>query len=186
MAGMGKGPGLITRARRRTQDLIGRISMIGFQDHKQRTRSFRKGDLERVLQIYRQNFDGGMEKMIEGYSSLFDDIFYIIEGPSKQVIGYCVCYMRLDLQGLRAHRVASIYSIAVDPAFQGQGLGNALLEDCIQDLRKNNVQRIRLYADVNNKPAVNLYLKHGFKITGTKENICGQGKTCNVMDLNLK
>ena len=186
MAGTGKGPGLLTRTRRRTNDLLGKASMWRFQDHKERTRSFKKGDLERVLQIYRQNFEGGSEKVIEGYSSLFDDIFYIIEGPSKQVIGYCVCYLRLELQGMHLRKIAAIYSIAIDPAFQGQGLGNTLLEDCIQDLRKNNVHRIRLYADVNNKPAVNLYLKHGFLITGTKENICGKGKTCNVMDLNLR
>ncbi len=160
--------------------------MIGFQDHKERTRSFKKGDLERVLQIYKQNFSGGSESTIEKYSSLFNVIFYILEGPSKQVVGYCVCYMRLERQGLHSRKVAAIYSIAIDPAFQRQGLGNILLEDCIQDLRKNNVHRIFLYADINNKPAVNLYLKHGFVITGTKQNICGQGKTCNVMDLNLK
>ena len=186
MVSLGKGPGLLTRMRRRGQDLLGKISIIGYKDHKERTRSFKKGDLERVLQIYGQNFDGGSEKIIEKYSSMFNDIFYIIEGPSKQVVGYCVCYMRLELQGLQSRKVAAIYSIAIDPAFHHQGLGNILLEDCIQDLSKNNVHRIRLYTDVNNQPAINLYLKHGFVITGTKQNICGKGKTCNVMDLHLK
>ncbi len=175
----------IERMPRWFQDLLGRISLVGYSDHRERTREFRVGDLPKVLKIYKENFDGGSERTIEEYSSLFRHVLYVLEDASG-IVGYCVCYVRLSFRGLRLRRIAAIYSIAIDAAHHGQGLGNMLLEDVIQDLRRNGIDLVRLYANVKNTPAVNLYLKHGFTIVGTKENICGTGKVCHIMDLPLR
>ena len=58
--------------------------------------------------------------------------------------------------------------MAVLEEWQGQGVGTALMEAAI-DLAENwlNLTRIELEVIVDNKPAIKLYEKWGFKIEGT-------------------
>ena len=52
--------------------------------------------------------------------------------------------------GRRGH----IYHLAVDPAYQGRGLGKRLLDECLDGLRRAGVQRaIILVADDNQRGA---------------------------------
>jgi ribosomal-protein-alanine N-acetyltransferase len=55
-----------------------------------------------------------------------------------------------------------LLNIAVDPAYQGKGLGDKLLQQIILQNRTIGVKTISLEVRVSNLPAINLYEKRGF------------------------
>ncbi len=56
---------------------------------------------------------------------------------------------------------ATIWDVAIDPEFQGQGLGKALMNEVIKQLRNHDISTITLFAD----PEVIKFYKHiGFII----------------------
>ena len=55
-----------------------------------------------------------------------------------------------------------LLNIAIDPAYQGKGLGDKLLQQIILQNRTIGVKTISLEARVSNLPAINLYEKRGF------------------------
>ena len=57
---------------------------------------------------------------------------------------------------------ATLFNIAVDPAFQRQGLGQALLEHLIAELEKRDVLTLWLEVRASNAPAIALYERLGF------------------------
>lgn len=169
----------------RLQDLVGKLSLIGFQDHVIRTRKVRDQDLSTVLGIYRENFSGESEQRIRKYSSTFRKTFYVIDDPQGKVLAYCVYYVRLRINGRRLKKVATLLSFAVADRAKGQGLGNILLEESINDLGINSISVVRLFVEVENEPAIALYKKHGFQITDELSDICGHGARCYEMVLNI-
>lgn len=60
---------------------------------------------------------------------------------------------------------AHLYTIAIDPEFQGRGLGRKLLEACVAEARKNGCDRFALEVRADNRPAIALYKKLGYEIT---------------------
>jgi len=67
-----------------------------------------------------------------------------IDGPA--IVGVALC----GHDGRRGH----IYHLAIDPAYQGRGLGKRLLDECLDGLRRVAVQRvIILVADDNQRGA---------------------------------
>ena len=55
-----------------------------------------------------------------------------------------------------------LLSIAIDPAHQGRGLGDKLLQQIILQNKTIGVKMISLEVRVSNLPAINLYEKRGF------------------------
>lgn len=83
------------------------------------------------------------------------DTFLVAEYNGK-VIGYVMAYLRPDLEG-------HIMSIAVDPAYRGNGIGSALLTEAIERLIKKGARYIGLEVRVSNQGAIRLYQRFGFK-----------------------
>ncbi len=66
---------------------------------------------------------------------------------------------------VRNHRGGSwgrLYSLAVDPACRGRGIGRALLADAMEQLASRGVNRVFLEVERANASAVQLYERHGF------------------------
>jgi len=61
-----------------------------------------------------------------------------------------------------------VYSIAVSPAVQRQGYGNALLKFANQRAVALGVAEIRLYTNVRMKGNIALYRRHGYVAVGTR------------------
>ena len=60
-------------------------------------------------------------------------------------------------------------SIAVDPDYQGQGIGGRLLKALPEFVRQDGDTIIGLNVDFANPAAERLYSRHGFKKVGTKK-----------------
>lgn len=60
-------------------------------------------------------------------------------------------------------RVARLYSLAVDPAARGRGIGARILDACADEARQRGFQEFRLEVAEANEPALALYGKAGFE-----------------------
>lgn len=63
--------------------------------------------------------------------------------------------------------VLVIYTFAVHPNHLNKGIGKRLIEFATEYGKKNNYKALRLDVYENNKPAISLYEKEGFKYTNT-------------------
>lgn len=67
-----------------------------------------------------------------------------------------------------------ILSLAVDPAFQGKGIGGMLLDAGLDHLRQSGAVTVMLEVRANNKPACRLYKSRGFMPVGTTKDQQGE------------
>ncbi len=79
-------------------------------------------------------------------------------GPS--VVGYCGFWMAAD----EVH----LSTIAVDPSYRQQGIGQLLLITAIEQALRLGASIISLEVRVSNIAAQNLYRKYGFKVVGRR------------------
>lgn len=80
--------------------------------------------------------------------------------------GYIIFYMNDS-----KNKTGYISQLAVKKEFRKKGIGNMLLNDCIQTAKKLNYEYIKLEVDKINKNAIDFYVKHGFEIIGEASNI---------------
>ena len=67
-----------------------------------------------------------------------------------------------------------ITGFAIEPQFQGQGIGKKVIEIVMEDLK--DVKTIRLFTHPENSHAIKLYLSFGFVIKSWKDNYFGDGE----------
>ena len=75
----------------------------------------------------------------------------------------------------RGSQRARLYSIAVDPAASGRGLGKALMRACENVARARGCDRLGLEVRIDNAGAIALYRREGFAGTGREENYYEDG-----------
>ncbi len=63
--------------------------------------------------------------------------------------------------------LGEVYVVAVDPAAQGRGLGNAVTAAGLAHLASRGVRQILLYVESDNEPAIATYSRLGFEHTST-------------------
>ena len=75
------------------------------------------------------------------------------------IVGVALC----GHDGHRGH----IYHLAIDPAYQGSGLGKRLLDECLDGLRKTGVQRVIIMVADDNQRGTKFWERVGWeKIPG--------------------
>lgn len=58
--------------------------------------------------------------------------------------------------------VYQLSKMAVDEAFQGMKIGNAMMEFCLAEAKRRGFQKIVLFSNTILGPAIHLYKKYGF------------------------
>jgi len=75
------------------------------------------------------------------------------------IVGVALC----GHDGHRGH----IYHLAIDPAYQGSGLGKRLLDECLHGLRKTGVKRVIIMVADDNQRGTKFWERVGWeKIPG--------------------
>jgi ribosomal protein S18 acetylase RimI-like enzyme len=85
----------------------------------------------------------------------------------------------------RRSRAARIYSLAVDPAWRGRGIGNALLERAAASARERGCQRLVLEVRVDNEIALGLYRRAGFACLRTLPGYYADGSAALRLEKTL-
>lgn len=93
----------------------------------------------------------------------------------EQMAGFAITQIVLD--------EATLFNIAIDPAFQRQGLGRKLLEDVIEKLEQRDVVTLWLEVRASNSKAIALYESLGFNEVSVRRNYypAAQGREDAIM-----
>ena len=90
----------------------------------------------------------------------FDPAGFLIHERNHRLAGFCWTKVHRD----NDPPLGEIYVIAVDPDFQGRGLGRELVLAGLDWLWRNGIEMGMLYVDRDNAPAVRLYESLGFTL----------------------
>jgi ribosomal-protein-alanine N-acetyltransferase len=93
--------------------------------------------------------------------------------PGVGVIGYVL--------GWRVADEVQILSVAVDPMWRRQGIGERLLEDFLSRLRREGVRSVGLEVRASNRPAQLLYEKLGLVLQGERPGYYPGGETALLL-----
>lgn len=119
-------------------------------------------DLPRVLEIERESFrtpwpaDAYAHELRENRLA-----FYIVARVEEALVGYAGMWVILD----EAH----ITTIAVDPRYRGQHIGERLLVGMIDAALERGARWVTLEVRRSNTTAQALYKKYGFREVGTRK-----------------
>jgi len=132
-------------------------------------RAFRPGhDEEAWLEVNNQAFNWHEEQGGWDTATLadreaqpwFDPEGFLLHERDGRLAGFCWTKVHPDTDP----PLGEIYVIAVDPAFQGQGLGRALTVAGLDWLAAEGLRTGMLYVDGDNAPALRLYENLGFSV----------------------
>ena len=131
-------------------------------------RGFTDADAEAFLALNADAFAGHPE---QGHFSA-DDLAHRRAEPWWDPDGLLVAEDADGLVGFhwtkRHHGdVGEVYVLGVHPRAAGQGLGTLLLDAGLAHLSRRGAQRVILYVDAGNAPAVGLYERSGFTVAHT-------------------
>ncbi len=105
--------------------------------------------------------------------------FVFIFENEKKIIGSIILLKRKNSKILR------IYSIAVNPNYQGQGIAGKLLKQAEKIAIDYKMRILSLEVKTTNESAIRLYQKRGFNTISAKENYYNDGNTALVMQKEI-
>lgn len=88
----------------------------------------------------------------------FDPAGLILAGTAAGPVGYCWT----KIVSIGGHRVGEIYAIGVVPEARALGIGGALLDAGIAEIRRRGAGEAILYVDADNAAAIAVYSSRGF------------------------
>lgn len=90
---------------------------------------------------------------------------YLAAWLDNQAVGYLI----LRTGQYQKNRHTTMLEIFIRPEFRKIGIAQALLKEAFKYCRNNGIKKIELEVWSNNKPAINLYKKLGFKSEGARK-----------------
>ena len=121
------------------------------------------------------------EKFIK--TNLENDNSQFVVLAEDKLVGWCDI---TPMTNRPVHKHTGVLGIGLLPSFRGRGIGSKLIEKTINKAQANGLTRIELTVREDNKTAIELYKKFGFKIEGLKKNaelIDGQYNNIYMMAL---
>jgi ribosomal protein S18 acetylase RimI-like enzyme len=112
-----------------------------------------------------EDFTPNYEKQKKGLELLIDDensIIFVARHKNK-VIG--MCSIQILISTAEGGKVALLEDLVVAKNFRNMGIGTKLLSKVEEFCRKNNLLRISLLADKDNKNALSFYKSKNYNFT---------------------
>jgi [ribosomal protein S18]-alanine N-acetyltransferase len=120
-----------------------------------RVRKFELADLDRILAIEHASFgsDAWDEKLFHAFYRKCPELF-LVATVRRHIAGYIIT--------CAGSTNAELASIAVDPRDRHQGVGEAMLDHTLGELRALRVKAWWLMVETKNESALRFYEKYGF------------------------
>ena len=137
-------------------------------------------DLSALIDLENKCFDADKRQsqtsIKRSIKSEFQDIFVLEE------LGHIIGSMTL----YRYKKSIRLYSIAVSPEFQGQGLGKLLMAFLMDFSRQQNIEDITLEVEMKEAQLVMFYEKLGFVVESELSDYYGKGRNAYAMRLKSR
>lgn len=104
---------------------------------------------------------------------------FVLEHASTMAGAACILWRK-------SKRLARLYNIAVDPAFQGLGFGDKLLRECEIETARRECDRITLEVRHDNDNAIRFYEKRGYKAIRNLPDYYSDGMAGLKMGKNIR
>ncbi|MCG9480081.1 MAG: GNAT family N-acetyltransferase [Actinomycetia bacterium] len=98
----------------------------------------------------------------------------------NKIIGVCLAF-----RDWNDSFIAFIHSFHIHKDCRGQGWGDQFFIQVIKLFKADKIKRVQLTVDPQNRPAVELYKKHGFSTQKVKKDEYGSGHDRLAMELKL-
>jgi ribosomal-protein-alanine N-acetyltransferase len=151
-------------------------------------RQFKPSDLDKVIEINRVCLP-------ENYSPyFFMEIFerfpatFIVAELDDDMVGYIMCRIETGFSSmgiLSISKKGHVVSVAVLPKYQRKGLGMALMNETMKNMRLYRAKECFLEVRASNTPAVDMYKKLGFQVARTAKGYYADGEDAYVMTKKL-
>ena len=144
--------------------------------HQLLVRQSRSGDRAGILSLYKsvsrhndglaRTYDEITDEYVDEFvtNSLQHGLQFVMEDPdSHDIVGEIHCY---KLTPRVFGHILSELTIAVDPDHQGKGIGKALFQALLEEVKENrkDILRIELIARESNVKAIGFYKSLGFVV----------------------
>jgi [ribosomal protein S18]-alanine N-acetyltransferase len=132
-------------------------------------RSFHPRDLDRILEIEKASFgrDAWDRDLFLKYFRRCPDLF-LVARRARRLSGYIITYT--------GSKNTELVSIAVDPRDRVRGIGRAMLDETLAQLRSRRVSTWWLMVATDNEPAIHFYETFGFVRTRRSKGYYGAGR----------
>ena len=148
--------------------LAGRVEIVPFHS----------SDLDRILEIEQSSFgpDAWDRDLFLEYFRRCPDLF-LVARRDRRIAGYIITCV--------GSRNTELVSIAVDPQDRLRGLGRAMLDETLAQLRSRRVSGWWLMVATDNEPAIHFYENYGFVRTRRSKRYYGAGRDAWRMRFSL-
>lgn len=141
-------------------------------------RQFDARDMDRVLAIEQASFlrDAWNRKLFHEYHRLAPELFLVAK-VGRRIAGYIITSAE--------SRNAELASIAVDPRDRRRGVGQAMLDRTLAQLRSRRIKTWWLMVGTTNEPAIRFYESYGFTRAKPVKGYYGKGRDAWRMRLSV-
>ncbi|MEM3769861.1 MAG: GNAT family N-acetyltransferase [Candidatus Bathyarchaeia archaeon] len=130
-------------------------------------------DLPKIVELIKKNKEPLNEDLeaIFNFESPNEKCRFFVAEESGEIVGFSRVHV------YRWNKSAYVISLLVDVGYRRRGIGSLLLKT-MEDFARENGARVLMFDTViDNIPALNLYLKNGFRICGYNEKLYDDTKT---------
>jgi len=124
-------------------------------------RGMRSSDIEAIIDLDQRAFSGiwsnPREELLEAFKQA--SLCTVLE-HDQRLLGYQI--------STASTWGAHLARLAVDPDWQGKGIGNAIVTDLMRQVRKRGYYRLTVNTQEDNTRSYHLYQRLGFKLTGDR------------------
>ncbi|MFX1389664.1 MAG: ribosomal protein S18-alanine N-acetyltransferase [Promethearchaeota archaeon] len=125
------------------------------------------------------------------YKSILDNFpecFLIAQNNNGKIVGYIMWRVEKapSINSLKYINQGHLVSIAVTEAYRRRGIGQNLLENSMEAVKKYKIKQYVLEVRVSNYTAIRLYEKFKYKIESIKKNYYRDGENAYYMILDVK
>jgi ribosomal-protein-alanine N-acetyltransferase len=152
-------------------------------------RQFEPDDLNKVIEINRVCLP-------ENYSPyFFMEIYerfpatFVVAELDSDLVGYIMCRIETGFSSmgiLSISKKGHVVSVAVLPQYQRKGVGMALMNEAMKNMRLYKAKECFLEVRVSNISAIAMYKKLGFQVARTAEGYYADGEDAYVMTKKLE
>jgi ribosomal-protein-alanine N-acetyltransferase len=113
---------------------------------------------------------------------------FIVADQENDIVGYIMCRIETGFSNfglLGIGKKGHVVSVAVLPEYQQKGIGSALTQKAIKNMRVYKAKECYLEVRVTNNPAITMYKKLGLQIVRTSSGYYADGESAYVMAKKL-